>query len=133
MAGQQTTHVLLVDDEPAICKALSLALSRAGYKVSTAMSGEHAASVVRTQRVDLLVLDLRIPDMRGDAFFELASAIQPHLRTRTMFTTGDISDRAQELIKACGCPALQKPFDLKELLDWVRVTAAQADRRGQSA
>jgi DNA-binding NtrC family response regulator len=119
MVGQ-LTHVLLVDDEPAICKALSLALTRAGYRVSTALSGESAMSVVRGDHVDVLVVDLRIPDMRGDSFFELAAAMQPHLRTRTLFTTGDITERAQELIEACRCPLLRKPFDLKELIDWVR-------------
>jgi len=122
MAGQQQVHVLLVDDEPAICKALSLALARGGYRVSTALSGESAAAIVRTQRVDLLVLDLRIPDMRGDALFELACAIQPHLRTHTLFTTGDITERGQELIEACKCRFLRKPFDLKDLMDWVRAT-----------
>jgi two-component system response regulator GlrR len=118
MVGQQT-HVLLVDDEPAICKALSLALSRAGYRVSTALSGEAAMSVVRGEHVDILVVDLRIPDMRGDSLFELAAAMQPHLRARTLFTTGDITERAQELIEACNCPLLRKPFDLKDLIDWV--------------
>jgi DNA-binding NtrC family response regulator len=116
----QLTHVLLVDDEPAICKALSLALTRAGFRVSTALSGESAAAIVKGEHVDVLVVDLRIPDMRGDAFFELASAIQPHLRTRTLFTTGDITERAQELIEACRCPLLRKPFDLKDLIEWVR-------------
>ena len=77
-------------------------------------------SIVRSEHVDVLVLDLRIPDMRGDAFFELASAMQPHLRSRTLFTTGDITERAQELIEACRCPMLRKPFDLKDLIDWVR-------------
>lgn len=119
MTGQQT-HVLLVDDEPAICKALGIALTRAGFRVSTALSGEAAAAVIRGEHVDLLVVDLRIPDMRGDAFFELAAAIQPHLRSRTLFTTGDITERAQELIEACRCPLLRKPFELKELIDWVR-------------
>jgi DNA-binding NtrC family response regulator len=114
------THVLLVDDESAICKALALALSRAGFRVSTALSGETAMSVVRGEHVDVLVVDLRIPDMRGDSLFELAAAIQPHLRNKTLFTTGDISERAQELIEACRCPLLRKPFDLKELIDWVR-------------
>jgi DNA-binding NtrC family response regulator len=118
MVGQQM-HVLLVDDEPAICKALALALSRAGYRVSTAMSGEAAMSVVRGDHVDMLVVDLRIPDMRGDSLFELAAAHQPHLRKRSLFTTGDITERAQELIEATGCPLLRKPFDLKDLIDWV--------------
>lgn len=115
----EQAHVLLVDDEPAICKALALAMQRAGFRVSTALSGETAMSIVRGGTVDVLVIDLRIPDMRGDAFFELAAAIQPHLRTRTLFTTGDITERAQELIEACRCPLLRKPFDLKELIEWV--------------
>jgi len=119
MVGQ-LTHVLLVDDEPAICKALALALSRAGFRVSTALSGETAMSIVRSERVDVLVVDLRIPDMRGDTLFTTASAIQSHLKSRTLFTTGDITERAQELIEACRCPLLRKPFDLKELIDWVR-------------
>jgi DNA-binding NtrC family response regulator len=130
MVGQ-LTHVLLVDDEPAICKALALALTRAGFRVSTALSGETAMSVVRGEHVDVLVVDLRIPDMRGDALFELAAAIQPHLRPRTLFTTGDITERAQELIEACRCPLLRKPFDLKDLIDWVR--GVQPMEKGQSA
>jgi DNA-binding NtrC family response regulator len=119
-------HVLLVDDEPAICKALALALTRAGWRVSTALSGEAAMSVVRGQPVDVLVVDLRIPDMRGDALFELAAATQPHLRTRTLFTTGDITERAQELIEAVRCPLLRKPFDLKDLIDWVQSVQPKA-------
>ena len=125
MVGHQLTHVLLVDDEPAICKALSLALSRAGFRVSTALSGETAMSIVRGEHVDVLVVDLRIPDMRGD--------IQPHLRKRTLFTTGDITERAQELIEACRCPLLRKPFDLKDLVDWVRSVQPAAAQKGQSA
>ena len=130
MVGQ-LTHVLLVDDEPAIVKALALALSRSGFRVSTALSGETAMSIVRGENVDVLVVDLRIPDMRGDALFELAAALQPHLRHRTLFTTGDITERAQELIEACRCPLLRKPFDLKELTDWVR--SVQPMAKGQSA
>src|SRR5687767_2242598 len=116
MVGQMR-HVLLVDDEPAIVKALGIALSRAGFRVSTALSGETAMSIIRGEHVDVFVVDLRIPDMRGDTLFELASAVQPQLRSRTLFTTGDITERAQQLIEACHCPLLRKPFDLKELVD----------------
>ena len=63
-----------------------------------------------------MLLDLRIPDMRGDVLFELAASLQPHLKHRTIFTTGDASERAQELIDACDCRVLPKPFDLNELL-----------------
>lgn len=131
MAIREPIHVLLVDDEPAICKALATAIARAGFRVTTAMSGQDAIAIVRAERVDMMITDLRIPDMRGDAMFELAAAVQPHLRTRTLFTTGDISERAQQLIEACGCPFLRKPFDLKELLDWVR--SAQPAARDRTA
>jgi DNA-binding NtrC family response regulator len=123
-------HILLLDDEPAICKALSLALTRAGYRVSASTSGDHGLEIVRSEHVDLLIIDLRIPDMRGDTFFELAAAIQPHLRSRSLFTTGDITERAQELIEACNCPMLRKPFDLKELIDWVRRMQSKAADAG---
>lgn len=131
MAAEQI-HVLLVDDEPAICRALGLMLARSGFRVSTAMSGEVAAGIVRAERVDVLVVDLRIPDMRGDTLFMLASAIQPHLRRRTLFTTGDITERAQELIEACHCPFLRKPFDTRELIDWVSA-ASKAAAKDQTA
>ncbi len=52
------------------------------------------------------------PDIRGDVIFEVAAGHQPHLRYQTLFTTGDITSRAIELISACGCKYLRKPFDL---------------------
>lgn len=113
-------RVLVVDDEPSICRALSIALSRAGYEVRAVESGEVGATLVRSEHFDCLITDLRIPDMRGDVLFELASSLQPHLRNRTILTTGDASERAQDLLQACSCTVLQKPFDLDELLGVVR-------------
>ncbi len=116
----ERARVLVVDDEPSICRALSIALSRAGYEVRAVESGEVGATLVRSEHFDCLITDLRIPDMRGDVLFELASSLQPHLRNRTIFTTGDASERAQDLLQACSCTVLQKPFDLDELLGVVR-------------
>lgn len=118
-----STRVLVVDDEPAICKALTMALSRAGFDAVAAQTGESALAILRSERVDVLVLDLRIPDTRGDVIFELAAAIHPHLRTQTLFLTGDISERALRLIAACKCPSLRKPFELRELTDAVSALA----------
>lgn len=131
MATQQPLHVLLVDDEPAICKALSIALTRAGVRPSAALSGEAAMEIIRSEHVDAQIVDLRIGDMRGDAYFELSAAMQAHLRTRTLFTTGDITEQAQQLIEACACPLLRKPFDLKDLIAWVQTI--QPASKGQTA
>jgi len=116
MRFNERLRVLVVDDEPTICRALTIALGRAGYDVLAVEAGEQAHTLLRSEHFDFLVLDLRIPDLRGDVLFELAASIQPHLRYRTLFTTGDTSERALELIAACGCKALHKPFELQELI-----------------
>ncbi len=127
--------VLVVDDEPAICKALTTALIRVGYDVLVAQSGDSALATLSSERVDVMVLDLRIPDTRGDIVFELAAASHPHLRHQTLFITGDISERAQKLIASCQCPVIQKPFELKELIAEVGRLAPTRlrDARDQSA
>ena len=131
----ERTRVLVVDDEPAICRALSIALTRAGYDVLTAQSGDAALSMLASERVDVMVIDLRIPDTRGDVVFELAAATHPHLRHQTLFMTGDISEKAHKLILSCKCPSVRKPFELRELISAVATLAPQRvrDIRDQSA
>lgn len=113
-------RVLIVDDEPSICRAIQIALSRAGIDGVVAESGDAALAKLRTEQFDVMICDLRMPDLRGDVLFELAAAIQPQLRHRTLFTTGDITDRAERLIDACKCPMLRKPFELSDVVDTVR-------------
>ena len=119
-------NALVVDDEPSICKAMQRALTAAGYTVVVAQSGESALATIRDEHVDVMLIDLRIPDMRGDIVFELAAAIQPHLAYQTLFMTGDITDNAQVLIGACKCPYLQKPFHLNDLIDALAAIAPKA-------
>lgn len=127
-------RVLVVDDEPAICRALTIALTRGGYDVQSTQSGDAALAVIKSEHIDVLVIDLRIPDTRGDVVFELAAATQPHLRHHTLFMTGDISERAQKLILSCKCPSIRKPFELRELIDAVAaIVPRRRDARGQSA
>ena len=117
MSHAPKPRVLVVDDEPSICKALEIILSDVGYDVETVVSGDTASSLLRTEHFDAMIVDLRVPDMRGDILFALASALQPRLRTATLFITGDITERAEQLIAACACPMLRKPFDLADVLE----------------
>ena len=123
MLHPRQVRVLVVDDEPSICKALSMALSRAGYDAIAAQSGESALAIIRNEHVDVMLIDLRIPDMRGDVIFEVAAGHQPHLRYQTLFMTGDITERAHKLIAACKCHFLRKPFDLRDMTDAVAALA----------
>lgn len=110
-----TARILLVDDDPSVAEVLARLLRRAGYDVVTAGSGQDAVHLL-DERFDGLVLDLRLPGMRGDAFFYHASAKQPWLSARTLFVTGDISEQAEELVAATGCQLLLKPFQVQALL-----------------
>lgn len=112
--------VLVVEDEPSIARAIAIALTRQGYTAVTTSSGEGALYYLRTQVFDAMLIDLRIPDMRGDVVYHLAISLQPQLRRQTLFTTGDVTEQAAELIEACGCPVLMKPFDLRDLSDALR-------------
>jgi DNA-binding response OmpR family regulator len=128
---RQRPRVLIVDDEPAICNVLKVALERAGYDAIAAQSGDSALTVLTLEHVDVLLLDLRIPDTRGDVVFELAAATHPHLRTRTLFMTGDISDRALRLIASCKCPVIRKPFALRELIAQVGALVPKPEREAE--
>lgn len=132
---RERVRVLVVDDEPAICRALSIALERAGYDAVTAQSGDSALAVLASEHVDVMLIDLRIPDMRGDVVFELAAATHPHLRRQTLFMTGDISERAQKMVASCRCDLLRKPFELTQMIAAVAALAPRGERdaRGQSA
>ncbi|HEY7394709.1 MAG TPA: response regulator [Gemmatimonadaceae bacterium] len=122
-------RVLIVDDEPSICKALLMLLSRSGYEAIAAQSGDSALSIIRNEHVDVMLIDLRIPDMRGDVIFEVAAGHQPHLRYQTLFMTGDITDRAHKLIAACKCNFLRKPFDLRDVTDAVSAVSPRIQQQ----
>ena len=132
---RERVKVLVVDDEPAICKALTIALERAGYEAISAQSGDSALALIGKIHVDVMLIDLRIPDTRGDVVFELAAATQPHLRKQTVFMTGDISERAQKLVSSCKCTMLRKPFELRQMVAAIDAIAPKEQRgaRDQSA
>jgi two-component system KDP operon response regulator KdpE len=134
MQGERV-RVLVVDDEPAICRALTIALERAGYEAISVQSGDAALARLAAGHVDVMLIDLRIPDTRGDVVFELAAATHPHLRHQTLFMTGDISDRAYKLIQSCKCPSIRKPFELREMIAAVDALVPHLRRgaRDQSA
>src|SRR5207253_7977867 len=72
--ADELLRVLVVDDEPSICRAFTLALAAAGYMALSAQTGDAALDIVRSEHIDVMVLDLRMGDMRGDTIFEHIAA-----------------------------------------------------------
>lgn len=60
-----SSRILIADDQPGITRMLSLLLEKAGYEVLTAESGKEALDIVTTEAVDLVILDVMMPDLSG--------------------------------------------------------------------
>ena len=110
--GSQPLRVLVVDDEPSICQALALLFRWHGIDVVTALSAAEAVRIISETRLDVLLIDLRLRDARGDSVFRAAVERDPSYRERTLFMTGDITAEAERIIAATNCPYLRKPFDI---------------------
>ena len=118
-------RVLIVDDEPSMCRALSLGLAWYGLLPVAVPSAEAALAALAHDQFDVLLVDFRLRDARGDTLFEAAVELQPALRDRTLFMTGDISTEAERAIAATNCPYLRKPFDMTVA---IQAIFARADR-----
>jgi two-component system NtrC family sensor kinase len=110
-------RVLVVDDEAELAGVMREMLESAGYEVSTAESGAVALELLVTARFDVVVSDLRMPDMDGAGLWRRVSAAHPGLAARMLFVTGDtLSPDATEFFRLSGCDGLDKPFAKAELL-----------------
>jgi len=113
--------ILVVDDEPAICKMLSVALQDAGHIVAVATSGREALKLYREQEPDLAMIDIIMPVQDG---IETIGAIRkefPDARIIAMSGGGRIAaDTYLGIASNFGVQqVLAKPFKNQELLDCV--------------
>ncbi len=113
--------VLLIDDEQMIIDVGKEMLSQLGYKVLTATSGIEALDVYRRNQdtIDLLILDMIMPDMEGGVTYDKIKDLNPNVKV--LLASGySIDGRASEIMKR-GCNGfIQKPFNMKELSDQIR-------------
>ncbi len=108
-------HVLIVDDDTSILEVLDARLSAAGFATHKASSGPEALEILNNERVDVLVSDIKMPEMSG---LELLKKIRPNFpQLPVIFLTayGTIPD-AVDAVKAGAIDYLAKPFDGKELV-----------------
>src|SRR5207302_9863446 len=110
--------ILLVDDEPAIVRAVGTALRARGYRVLIASTGHQALEAVSVESPDLVVLDLGLPDLDG---VEVCRRIREWSEVPIIVLSADGSDDRKVLALAEGADDYAtKPFTLPELLARVR-------------
>ncbi|HEX2278557.1 MAG TPA: GAF domain-containing protein [Candidatus Tectomicrobia bacterium] len=108
--------ILVVDDEPGITSALAYLLRRDGHRVDTAAHGRQALERLQHRDYDLILCDLRMPELDGPGFYAEMTRSHPHLRQRVIFLTGDtLSQEAQEFLARVGVSRLSKPFRAAEV------------------
>src|SRR4051812_37929109 len=105
--------ILLVDDDEALRLGLEEMLRRAGHRVTGAGNGRQGLE--RLGEADLLVTDLRMPDMDGLALLRAARGLRPGLEVIVMTGFGSIAS-AVEAMRLGARAYLTKPFDPEELL-----------------
>jgi two-component system response regulator FixJ len=121
-------RILVIDDEPALRRTLERALRGQGYDVSSVADPHSAYQILAEFRFDLVLLDLRLPQMSGDTLFLALVRHWPRLLGRIILMSGDIQAPQPgwpaELIHS---PVLHKPFSLDVLIKTVGQVLAAAD------
>jgi len=113
MAAQP--RVLIVDDEERFRTTLAKMLTAQGLTVATAASGPEGLETLRSQPVDVILLDIRMPKMGGIETLTEIKKINPQVEV--IILTGHASvDAAMEIMKLGGYDYLLKPCPLDELL-----------------
>lgn len=115
----QAQSIMVVDDEPGLRRLLNLLFSNAGYRVVEANSGPDCLKQLETTAVDLIVLDIMMPEMDGR---EVCQQIR---NAKNMVPVLMLTARTQsrDIVMGLDCGAddyMLKPFDMDELLARVR-------------
>ncbi|MCE7987212.1 MAG: DNA-binding response regulator [Caldilinea sp. CFX5] len=120
------TKILVVEDDALLRRSLKYQLEREGYTVATADNGLAGISAARTDRPDLLLLDIGLPDANG---LDIARTLHRELATPIIFLTA--RDQETDVVIGLELGAedyITKPFGMRELLARIRVVLRRVTR-----
>lgn len=118
-------RLLVIDDEPSIVEILSMALRQDGYEVDATTSGVEGLKRAVAEAYDLLLLDIRLPDIDGITLYQQLRDARPDLALHTIFITGDtVGEHTWAFLEQTGNPTLTKPFDIDDVRRLVAKTVS---------
>jgi DNA-binding NtrC family response regulator len=126
------SRVLVVDDEPKLGKLVSEMLELDGHEVARAGSGREALARLAAERFDVVLTDLRMPEVDGLAVLRAARA-QPSPPEVVLMTAYGSTESAVEAMKGGAADYVVKPFSMDELRMRVQRLAAQRRTEADSA
>ena len=119
MITQTPTRILVVDDEPAIRRALRPPLAELGFQVAEASRGEEALQMLRASTYDAVLLDVNMPGIGGVETLRRIRAFAPRLPI-LMLTVCDKEEEKVEALELGADDYVTKPFSMRELIARVR-------------
>jgi len=126
--SEQRGAALIIDDDAAICIVLSALLSQIGVCCHTACSASEGLRLLRSERIDLVITDLRMPEINGLELLREVTANWPEIPVIMLTAHGSIP-LAVEAMKAGASDFLQKPFEREEVIYIVEKALATAARQ----
>jgi two-component system cell cycle response regulator CpdR len=107
-------HILLAEDDEVMREYLTRALTRSGYRVTAVDRGPAALPLLESERFDLLLTDIVMPEMDGIELAQRAASLVPDLRV--MFITGFAAVTLKAGQAVPNARVLSKPFHLRDLV-----------------
>jgi CheY-like chemotaxis protein len=114
-------RILIVDDDPLVCQWLTDVLTSEGHQAEAVEGGRAALERLRETPFDLVLTDLRMPDLDGIGLYQELERTQPRLAQRVIFVSGNSGEpRYQRFLVGREDRKLAKPFDVGQLTRLVR-------------
>jgi two-component system response regulator PilR (NtrC family) len=107
-------NILIVDDEQSYRQLLSLVFESDGHSVRTAMNGRQALELLQIESADVIISDVKMPDMDGIEMLRAVRETLPDLGVVLMTAFASV-ETAREAFKLGADDFIQKPFDVEEL------------------
>ncbi len=115
-------YVLVVDDEPLLCRMISAMLGRAGFEIEVVMNGSAALEAISQRIPDVMTLDVMMPDISGVEVAKRLRADPATAQVPIIFLTAldrNVSSELRELVSEPNIYHLDKPFSRQQLLQQI--------------
>jgi CheY-like chemotaxis protein len=114
---RKTMRILAVEDEPEYLEMLQEVMKSIGHSITIARNGAEAMDILKQQTIDVIVSDVKMPEMNGIDFHQQVRAIPAYRNTPFVFLTGinDLTEVKAVCKEDCDL-LLQKPFPIDRLI-----------------
>lgn len=113
--------ILVVEDDDALRDMLIEVLGKAGFQVANARDGIEAMVMISSYGFDLVITDLKMPNLDGNELYLSVVQKNPHMRNKFLFISGNFNDLIFKKASSGAKRYLPKPFKVTELLAYVHM------------